>query len=199
MGFKEKMMENMIGNITGEDKIRMMKAMMGKFFDTMTKEDKQAMMHGMMDSFFGKMSAEEKKEMMSAMMPKMMAGMMGGGGSSMMDMMKKMMGRMTGGKETGDDTESGTAGFNPMDMCHKMMMGMGRSSELASYATPEVRALFEEWSEQIENEIFTYIKETNTTDPDRLAEHFKLSKNSINFFLSKLAQKDKIKLKAEKA
>ncbi len=61
-----------------------------------------------------------------------------------------------------------------------------------------VRALFEEWTEQIENEIFNYIKETGTTDPEKLAEHFKLSKNSINFFLTKLAQKGKIKLRAEK-
>ena len=121
---------------------------------------------------------------------KMMDSMMGERGSSMMGMMGKMM----SGKKEGDEKDGGPMGFNPMEMCQKMMMNMGKSSELASYATPEVRALFEEWSEQIENEIFNFIKETGTSGPDKLAEHFKLSKDSINFFLTKLAQKGKIKL-----
>ncbi len=179
-------------------KEKMMDTMMGKFFNSMTKEDKQNMMQGMMDKFFAGMSLEEKKEMMSGMMPKMMAGMMGGGGSHMMGMMKNMMGTMRGGKREGEDKDCGPNGFNPMEMCHKMMMSMGKSSELASYATPEVRALFEEWSEQIENEIFNFIKETGTAQPDKLAEQFKLSKDSVNFFLTRLAQKNKIKLKAER-
>ncbi len=198
MSFKEKMMENMIGKMSAEEKSQMMESMMKKFFNNMTKEEKHTMMHGMMDKFFGNMSADEKKEMMSNIMPKMMADMMGGGNSSMMGMMKNMMGRMMGAKQEGNDKEGNPMDFNPMEMCHKMMTSMGKSSELASYATPEVRALFEEWTEQIENEIFNYIKETGTTDPEKLAEHFKLSKNSINFFLTKLAQKGKIKLRAEK-
>ena len=199
MSIKDKMMDSMMGKMSAEEKRQMMDAMMSKFFETMTREEKQNMMQAMMDKFFGSMSAEEKREMMSGMMPKMMAGMMGGNGSPMMGMMKNMMGKMMGGKKEGDGKESGPMEFNPMEMCQRMMMSMGKTSEMASYATPEVRALFEEWSEQIENEIYDYLKETGTVDPDKLAEQFKLSKNSINFFLSKLAQKGKIKLKAEKA
>ena len=179
-------------------KEKMMDAMMGKFLNSMTGEDKMNMMQGMMDKFLGNMSPEEKKKMMSEMMPKMMAGMMGGGGLPMMDMMKNMMGKMMGGKKEGDEKESGSTGFNPMEMCQKMMMNMGKSGELASYATPELRALFEEWSEQIENEIFNFIKETGSTDPDKLADHFKMSKNSIDLFLARLAKKDKIKSNTEK-
>ena len=170
MGFKEKMM----------------KGMMGKMSDGENKN----MMGEMMSKCFGNMTPEEKKNMM--------AGMAGCAGSPMMEMMKNMMGKMTGGKINGESKETGTTGFNPLEMCQKIMMSMGKSSELASYATPEVRALFEEWAEQIENEVLNCIKETNTTDPEKLAEHFKLSKDSINFFLTKLAQKDKIKLKADK-
>lgn len=179
MGFKEKMMDNM----------------MNKFFGKMKPEEKQAMMTEMMDKFFGKMTPEEKQDMMKNMMPKMMMGMMEGG--AMKDMMKNMMSGMHGkmcGKGEGEAKNSGHSGFNHMEMCMRMMSGIGKSNELASYATPEVRALFEEWAEQIEGEILKYIKETNTTDQAKIAEHFKLSRNSINFFLAKLAEKGKIDL-----
>jgi hypothetical protein len=171
MGFKEKMKDTMFE----------------KCFETMTKGGKQNMMGEMMDKCFGNMSPEEKKNMLAGCV-----------GSPMMERMKNMMGKVTGNKLDGESKESGTTGFDPSEMFQKIMMSMGKSSELASYATPEVRALFEEWAEQIENEVLNCIKETNTTDPEKLAEHFKLSKDSINFFLTKLAQKDKIKLKADK-
>ena len=91
------------------------------------------MMSEMMEKFMGSMTAEERKGMMQSMIPKMMAGMMGGGGSGIMNMMSKMM----GGKKT-DDLES-------------------------------------------------------------LSAHFKLSAASITYFLTRLANKGKIHLKAEKA
>ncbi len=181
MGIKEKMMDEM----------------MDKFFNNMTKEERNNMMQGMMDKFFANMSAEEKQEMMSGMMPKMMAGMMSGKGSGMMDMMKNMMGGMKGNKTKDGEKNSSSTGFNPMEMCQKIMAGMEKSNDLAAYATPEVRALFEEWAEQIENEILDFIKANNNPDPDKIAEKFKLSKNSVNFFLTKLAQIGKINIKTE--
>jgi hypothetical protein len=186
MGFKDKMMDGM----------------MGKFFNNMTKEEKNDMMQGMMNKFFENMSADEKKEMMNKMMPKMAGGMMGGKNFGIMDiMMKNMMGGMMGNKpkdtEKDSSTGSNPSGFNPMDMCMKMMAGMEKSNDLAAYATPEVRALFEEWAEQIESEILGFIKANDNPDLDKIAEKFKLSKNSVNFFITKLAQKGKINLKTE--
>ena len=197
MNFKEKMMENMIGKMSAEEKRQMMDAMMGRFFNNMTKEEKQNMMHEMMNKFFGSLSPDEKTEMMTNMMPKMMGGMMGGKGSVTANMMKNMMGGMMGNKMEGEAKNSGPMGFNPMEMCQKMMANMGKSSELATYATPEIRALFEEWVEQIENEILDYIKANHNTDPDIIAKQFKLSKSSVDFFITKLSQKGKINIKAE--
>ncbi len=199
MGLKDKMMDSMMGKMSAEEKKEMMDNMMGSFMDSMSSEEKQNMMNSMMDKFFAGMSPDEKQGMMSSMMPKMMGSMMGsgsGGGSSMMGMMKNMMGGMMGKKE-GDKNNPGPMEFNPMEMCQKMMGNMGRTNELAAYATPEVRALFEDWSEQIENEILGYIKNNNNADPEKIAEHFKLSKDSINFFITKLSQKGKINIKAE--
>jgi len=193
MGLKEKVMESMLGKMTPAEKQEMMDAMMEKFFSAMSAEDKQKMMEGMMERFMGKMTAEERQNMMRNMMPKMMGKMMGGGPQSMMGMMASMMGRKTAGENKGEE-----ASEMPFDMCRKMMSSIGRSAELASYATPELRGLFEEWLSQIEEEIKIDIEKTGSADPTELARKYKLGKESIHFILGKLAQKDKINIKAEK-
>lgn len=165
MGIKEKMMESMIGN--------------------MSKEEKMDMMDKMMDSFFSNMTDEEKQEMMTNMMPKMMQNMMGGKKGSMMGMMRNMM---------GSDDDSEGDGFNPMDMCKEMMSNMRQNSKIAIMGTPEIQGLFEEWVEQIENEILEFIQGKETYGVEEIADNFKISKESAYYFLTKLAQKDKIKL-----
>jgi DNA-binding MarR family transcriptional regulator len=170
MGLKENMMENMMKG--------------------MSAEERKQMMESMMDSFMGSMSDAEKKSMMNEMMPKMMGSMMGGsGGGGMMGSMGSMMSMMGGSGEKG--------GFNPMDMCKTMMGNMSKASEMATYATPEIRTLFEEWAAQIEEEILAFIKKEGMIDPASLSEKFKLSKDSVNYFLVRLSEKGKINLKAE--
>ena len=172
--------------------------MADKWFGNMDPKERQETMDSLMDHFFSKMSAEERTKMMETMMKKFMGGqespmagmmdrMMGHGGP-MRDMMSKMM--ACGGEEK--------EGQSPWDMCRKMMATVGRASDLASFATPEVRGLFEEWAAQIEEEILHFIQESKTTDADAIAARFKLSKNSANYFLSRLSQQGKISLKAEK-
>ncbi len=173
MGIKDKMMESMMGN--------------------MSKVEKMEMMDKMMDSFFSSMSDEDKKEMMSNMMPKMMQNMMGEKGGSMMGMMGNMMGSMMKGKK-----DAGENGFNSMDMCKEMMSNMRQSSKIATLSTPEVQGLFEDWVEQIENEIIEFIKDKKFYDVEEIAKNFKISKESAYYFLTRLAQKGKINIKVEK-
>jgi hypothetical protein len=177
MGLKEKIFETMMG--------------------TMKAEEKKQMMDSMMEKFLGTLSPDEKKAMMGSMMPKMMGSMMGSNGASMMDMMKGMMGSMAGNE--GAEKDGSPMGFNPMEMCKKMMATMSKTSDLASFATPEVRALFEEWAAQIEVEILTLRNGKDSVDPDEIAQQFKLSRDSVTYFLTRLAQKGKINLKAEHA
>jgi hypothetical protein len=154
-------------------KEKMMESMMGK----MSAAEKSAMMDKMMEQFFGNMSAEEKQEMIKNMMPKMMGQMMGEG-SSMMSMMSSMMGG-------GDDSD----GEDSMGMCEKMMSSMTQSSELATFATPEIRGLFEEWVLQLDNEVIDFIKATKTTTPAEVAAHLKITKDSAVYLISRLTQK----------
>jgi Mor family transcriptional regulator len=69
---------------------------------------------------------------------------------------------------------------------------------LASYATPELHGLFEDWLSQIEEEMRADIEKQESVNPDELTKKYKLSKESIYFILVKLAQNNKINIKAEK-
>ncbi|MCX7710229.1 MAG: hypothetical protein N2484_10330 [Clostridia bacterium] len=184
MGFKEKMMEGMMGSMSSEERKEMMDKMMENFFSNMTKEEKQEMMNNMMPKMMGMMMGGSEPGAGGNMMGSMMKSMMGGG-SPMMSMM--------GGKE-----EVGEKGFNPMDMCKKMMSTISQSSEIATFATPEVRQMFEEWVQQVDEEILNYVNDSGSIDPEQIAAHLKISKNSVIYFLSRLAQKGKLSIKVEK-
>ena len=199
MGLKEKMAEGWMGKMDPKEKRELMEAMMDDFFSKLSADEKTKMMEGMMEKFMAGLSLEEKQTMMENMMPKMMSGMMGGKDSPPGGMMgksgtmKAMMSKMMG--SCGEDEKTGE---EPWDMCRKMMASIGKTSDLATFATPEVRGLFEEWATQIEEEIFQFVKESKTTDADQIAARFKLSKNSANYFLTRLSQQGRISLKAEK-
>ena len=77
-----------------------------------------------------------------------------------------------------------------------MMAGMPEARDTAHYAAPEVRNLFEKGSVQIEDEILTFIKESEFIDVGKTAEHFKLSRESTLYFLSSLARNEKIQFSA---
>jgi predicted HTH transcriptional regulator len=120
--------------------------------------------------------------------------MMGGGGSmmgngSMMGMMGTMMGKHN---DSEDD-------FKPMDMCKEMMSNLSKSRDIATYATPEVRQLFEEWVAQVDDEILDIIKSEKDISPEKIAEKLKISKESALYFLTRLAQKGKVSINISNA
>ena len=106
MGFKDKMMDRIMGK--------------------MSKEEKEQMMDKMMKEFFADMTAEDKKKMMMEMMPQMMEGI------NMREMMPQMMmGMMSSGKGEGGikdrmgrgKNKEGMMGMMPQ-MMHEMMGDM---------------------------------------------------------------------------
>ena len=201
MGLKEKMAESWMGNMDSKEKREMMDSMMDRFFESMSAEERTKTMEAMMEKFMGRLKPEEMQAMFSAMMPKMMGGVMAGKESPMGGMMGMMMGKSGQMKEMMSKMMDGCGeeGKSPWDMCRKVMSSIGKTADLATFATPEVRGLFEEWAAQIEEEILHFIKESKTTDADQIAARFKLSKNSANYFLARLSQQGKISLKAEHA
>jgi len=103
-------------------------------------------------------------------------------------MMEEMIKMCCGGEAEG--------GFNPMEMCKSMMESVSRACELATYATPEVRGLFEDWTEEVSSEILQFVKEKGRTTPEEIAQKMKISKNSAIFFIAHLAKENKLKIES---
>lgn len=75
-----------------------------------------------------------------------------------------------------------------------MMEGFVEARKSATYATPEVRTLFEAWREGVEQAILDFIRKAATTDPEEIARQLNLSKEGTLFFIGKLAREGKIKM-----
>ena len=103
------------------------------------------------------------------------------GGMSMPPMMQEMMQKMMGGMKE----------FNPMAMCQAMMTSVSKSAELAAYATPEVRTLFEEWAQSVDQEVLSALKARGPLDLAALAATLKISPESVLYFLGKLVREGK--------
>ncbi len=67
-----------------------------------------------------------------------------------------------------------------------------QTNEIAEYATPELRTLFEDWLIQLEDEIIKLAKDKESITPEDVSNEFKISKQSAIFVLGKLAQKNKV-------
>ena len=110
-------------------------------------------------------------------------------GEGMPAMMRQVMEKMGGG---GGD-------FNPAAMCQAMMNSVGKSAELAAYATPEVRTLFEEWAGSVQEEVLTTLKTRGPLDLSALGAALKISPESALFFLGKLVREGKATIGAIRA
>ena len=89
-------------------------------------------------------------------------------------------------QETMQKMVEGMREFNPMAMCQAMMASVSKSAEMAAYATPEVRTLFEEWARSVEDEVLGVLKARGPLDLAGLAGALKISPESVLFFLGKL-------------
>lgn len=87
--------------------------------------------------------------------------------------------------------KAGSGGFDPAAMCQAMMTSVGKAAEMASYATPEVRTLFEEWARTVEEEVLGALRARGPLELDALASALKISPASALLFLGKLVREGK--------
>lgn len=81
-------------------------------------------------------------------------------------------------------------------MSKEVLSAISHSYELATYSTPELRGLFHDWLGEIEREIVQYLDEKGRVDPDDVAAHFRLQRESMIFLLGKLTREGKIRMEA---
>ncbi len=81
-------------------------------------------------------------------------------------------------------------------MSKEVISAVSHSYELATYSTPELRGLFNDWMSEIEKEVVVFLTDREKVDPDEVASYFKLNRESALFILGKLAREGKIKMQA---
>jgi hypothetical protein len=138
-----------------------------------SQEDKDQMWEKMMECCCSEMTEEEKRKWMHHMHEC--------GGA-----IRGMFGKRHG---------KGAIEYMPWEMGKEMIASIRQSHRIATMATPEVQGLFEDWVDQIEKEILEYLKDKESIDIQDLAKHFKISKDSAYYFVTKLAQKEKLEIK----
>ncbi len=107
-------------------------------------------------------------------------------GSETKDIKSKISGMMGGCMPSGCS--------DPMEMCNSMMGAVVTSAQMAGYATPEVRALFDEWASELANEILQGIQGKGQVEPENIARQFKISEDAALYFITRLIRDKKVRV-----
>jgi len=63
---------------------------------------------------------------------------------------------------------------------------------------PRIKRTFNDWLGEIEQEVLEFLENRNEVDPNEVAEHFRLERESVIFILGKLAREGKINMQASR-
>ncbi len=81
-----------------------------------------------------------------------------------------------------------------MQMSQQMAGAVTEAASMASFATPEVRGLFEEWAKAVEEEIRAFLKEKGSSEPSEIAAKLKISEESALYFIGKMAREKRLRV-----
>lgn len=82
-------------------------------------------------------------------------------------------------------------GVDPTKMCQSLVDKVARSKQLMAIAHPEILTLFENWLEELEDEVLRLVL-SGTREPAHLAETVGLSRSGADFVLAKLRHEHRI-------
>ncbi len=77
-------------------------------------------------------------------------------------------------------------------MCQSLVDKVAQSRELAGTTDPEIWVLFEDWYEELKEEILAFARDHRTADPERIARVFKLSRRGAAFLVKELQREGKL-------
>ena len=84
--------------------------------------------------------------------------------------------------------------MSPVDVSKEVLTAISHTYTLASYATPELKTLFNDWLLEIERMVTEFVRERKRVDPGEVAHRFKLQRDSVIFILSKLTREGRISM-----
>jgi hypothetical protein len=77
-------------------------------------------------------------------------------------------------------------------MCQKLVDRVAQSRQLMAVADSELLVLFEDWLDELENEVVSLAREHGSLSSDDLARKLGLSERGAAFIMSKLSREGKI-------
>jgi hypothetical protein len=77
-------------------------------------------------------------------------------------------------------------------MCQSLVDKVFQSKQLRAVAEPEILVLFEDWLEELEDELINQIRRTGSEDLKVLAAGLGLSPSGVNFLLTKLKREERL-------
>ncbi len=83
-------------------------------------------------------------------------------------------------------------GVDPKQMCRRLFDKVARCEQLADEAGPDILMLFEDWLEELEEEVLRIVKATGRAEPESLSEDTGLSRAGVLFILTKLGKEGKL-------
>ncbi len=108
------------------------------------------------------------------------------------DGMQKMMGQMAEGGQAPPPMMQMCMG-----MCAETLTAIKRTSEMATFATPELHRMFAEWLDTLEGDALRHLRENGATDLAGLAEALGIGEDSAAHLVVHLAEDDKVSLRVE--
>ena len=83
-------------------------------------------------------------------------------------------------------------GVDPTQMCQRLVDKVAQSKQLMAITDPDLLVLFEDWFEELEEEIIALVTRHGPLGPAELAAKLGLSLRGATFLLSKLRREGKV-------
>lgn len=83
-------------------------------------------------------------------------------------------------------------GVDPTQMCQSLVDKVAQSKQLMAITDPDLLVLFEDWLEELEDEIVTLVGQCGPLQEEELARKIGLSLRGATFLLSKLKREGKL-------
>jgi len=83
-------------------------------------------------------------------------------------------------------------GVDPTQMCQTLVDKVAQSKQLTAITDPELLVLFEDWFEELEEEVISLVRRHGPMSAVQLAEKTGLSHRGATFLLSKLKREKKL-------
>jgi len=83
-------------------------------------------------------------------------------------------------------------GVDPTQMCQSLVDKVAQSKQLMAITDPEILALFEDWLEELEDEVVSLSRTHGGVTAEDLASELGLSRRGATFLMSKVQREKKL-------